>query len=123
MKNRELTRAELRETRKLVTTMCANYDRYYNCCMLLDGYGCYMLTRRFADGGLCKYFKNVVLPLNTELERICKGKIVNHTKPCAVCGCKFEPRGRQSYCSPECQKEGGKIKEREKKRRQRQCKG
>lgn len=120
---RELTPAELRDVRNLVKTICVNYDKTYDCCALLDDYGCYMLCKRLADNKLCKYFANAVLPLNPGLERAFIGRIVNQTKPCAVCNHKFVPKGRQAYCSPKCRKEGMKIKEREKKRKQRQNRG
>jgi len=120
---RELTTAELRDIRNLVKTMCANYDKTYDCCALLDDYGCYMLYKRLADNKLCKYFETAVLPLNPGLERVFKGMTVNQMKPCAVCSRKFAPNGRQVYCSPKCRKEGMKSKEREKKQKQRQNRG
>jgi len=38
---RELTAGEIREIRKLATSMCANYDNYYKECLLLNN-TCYM---------------------------------------------------------------------------------
>jgi len=105
-KGRKLTRKERGEIRKLVTTMCANYDKTYDCCPLLDDYGCYMLTRQFTDSGLCKYFQSAVLPLNPELEAVFTGK---RTKPCRICGKRFAPVGRQGYCSGLCENTGTKA--------------
>jgi len=119
---RELTPAELRDIRRLVTTMCANYDKTYDCCTLLDDYGCYMFSKRFADRRLCKYFEVAVLPLNPELERRLVYCILRHTKPCAVCDRKFALKGRRIYYSSKCRKLGTQIKERDKKRKQRQSK-
>ena len=94
---RELTPKEKRSIRKLVTTMCANYDNEYEC-LPLDG-TCYMFTIAFNTSGLCKYFKNAVLPLDPALEAV-----FNHlpTKPCELCGKKFPVNGRKSYCSELC---------------------
>ena len=120
---RKLSPAELRDIRSLVKTMCANYNKTYNCCALLDDYGCYMLSKQLADRKLCKYFENAVLPLNSELERVLVYCALRNTKPCAVCSRKFTLKGRQIYCSPKCKKKGMRIKERDKKRKQRLDKG
>lgn len=121
MKKRELTREELREIRSLITTMCANYDKHYGCCMLLDDYGCYMLTKRFT-GSLCKYFEKAVLPLNPKLGSSLLQKDVS-IKPCSICGRDFAPTGRQKYCSPRCTAEGNRIKGREWTRKSREKRG
>lgn len=115
-----LSAKEIRQIRNSVKTMCANYNRDYDCCALLDDYGCYMLTKRFADNKLCKYFRQAVLPLDSMLEKKLTCQAINQTKSCAVCGASFLPAGRKAYCSPGCQRTGTRIKEREKKRTQRQ---
>ena len=105
MQIRELTSKERRQTRNLVKTMCANYDSDYGC-LMLDG-DCYMFYGvAYANSALCKWFKNAVLPLDPELERIIKGGIAPDTKPCAICGRVFPIRGRQIYCSIRCAKTG-----------------
>ena len=51
---RELTRDERKGIRKLVTEMCANYDREYGC-LTLDC-ACYMLGKCW-PGAYCRYFR------------------------------------------------------------------
>ena len=63
--SRELTREEKTAIRRLVTSMCANYDREYGC-LPLDC-ECYMLTKCWT-GALCRYFREAVLPLDPALE-------------------------------------------------------
>ena len=58
---RELTRDERKGIRKLVTEMCANYDREYGC-LPLDC-ECYMLGKCWT-GAYCRYFREAVLPLD-----------------------------------------------------------
>ena len=50
---RELTREEKAAIRKLVTRLCANYDRDVGC-LPLDC-PCYMLEK-YWTGALCRYF-------------------------------------------------------------------
>ncbi|MDL2232385.1 cysteine-rich VLP domain-containing protein [Ruminococcaceae bacterium OttesenSCG-928-L11] len=84
--------------RKLVTSMCANYDGHYKECLPLDG-NCYMFGIVFNTSGLCKYFRNAVLPLNPALEAMFNHKPI---KPCKRCGKKFPVNGRQTYCGDIC---------------------
>ncbi|MDL2233175.1 cysteine-rich VLP domain-containing protein [Ruminococcaceae bacterium OttesenSCG-928-L11] len=94
---RELTRSELRDTRRLVTTMCANYDHEYGCLPLETG--CFMLGKAYAGGALCKYFKAAVLPLNPELEAVFCGQPKAAVRICTACGKNPVPiRGRAKYC-------------------------
>ena len=51
--SRELTRKEKAAIRKLVVTLCANYDREYGC-LPLDC-ECYMLGKCWT-GAYCRYF-------------------------------------------------------------------
>lgn len=91
-----LTRSERSAMQKLVREMCANYDKIYDCCALLDDYGCYQLTRRFADDGMCRYFARAVLPLHPALQAAFSPK---DSRRCSVCGGKYIPTGRsQKYC-------------------------
>ena len=103
MRSRELTGREKQEIRRLVKTMCANYDEKYKClpvngdCYMFYGYG-------YTNTAMCKYFRNAVLPLNPELERVLTGGTVIETKPCGLCGKEFPLNGRQTYCSEKCAK-------------------
>ena len=63
--SRELTREEKRAIRKLVFSLCANYDREYGC-LPLDG-PCYMLGKCWT-GAYCRYFRDAVLPNDPVLE-------------------------------------------------------
>lgn len=119
--SRELTCSERREIKRLVTEMCANYDRDYGCLPLDYGW-CYMLDKWWT-GSYCKYFRNAVLPLNPALEADLSGNgSIENTKPCAVCGKQFVPAGRKAYCSDNCREQGTREKERKKKRNQRRNK-
>ena len=63
--SRELTREEKRSIRKLVFSLCANFDREYGC-LPLDG-PCYMLGKCWT-GAYCRYFRDAVLPNDLVLE-------------------------------------------------------
>ena len=58
---RELTREEKAAIRRLVISMCANYDRECGC-LPLDC-ECYMLGKCWT-GAYCRYFREAVLPLD-----------------------------------------------------------
>lgn len=94
---RELTAKEKSAIRKLVKSMCATYDQEYEC-LLLEG-TCYMFTIAFNTSGLCRYYRDYVLPLDPALEAVFTGQPV---KPCQRCCKKFPINGRQTYCSPAC---------------------
>ena len=99
--SRELTRAELRDTRRLATEMCANYDHEYGC-LLLDG-RCYMhYGIAYTNSGLCKYFRDAVLPLNPQLEAVFNGEnIADQIKHCEICGDElFSVGNKAKYCKP-----------------------
>jgi len=101
MQIRELTGRERQAIRRLVKTMCANYDADYGCLPL--GGDCYMFYGvAHTNSALCKYFRRAVMPLDRELERIFTGGAAPDTKPCAVCGRAFPLNGRQAYCSEKC---------------------
>ena len=95
--SRELTKKEKVAIRKLVISSCANYDREYEC-LPLEG-RCYMCTIGFNTSGLCKYFRNAVLPLDPELESVFTGI---ETKVCTHCGKSFPLQGRRLYCCGAC---------------------
>lgn len=83
--------------------LCANYNDAYDCCPLLNDYGCYQLTRRFVNSGICGYFRKSVLPLNPALEAVFSRQ---HTKVCKICGKGFIPNGARKYCSDQCAMDG-----------------
>lgn len=95
--NRELTGREKSRIRKLVTNLCANYDKEYGC-LPLDC-DCYMFGICYTNSALCRYFRNAVLPEDTELTAL-----FNHTptKVCAQCGKRFPAAGKKTYCSQAC---------------------
>ena len=95
---RELTREERAAIRKLVTSLCANYDYEFGC-LLLDG-PCFMFGKWWT-GGFCKYFREAVLPDAPVLEAALMGGAVD-TRPCAVCRQPFTQKGRRAYCSAVC---------------------
>lgn len=114
---RELTRDERKGIRKLVTEMCANYDREYGC-LPLDC-ECYMLGKCWT-GAYCRYFRETVLPLDPVLAAsICEDGPAPDTRLCSICGRPFLPEGRQSYCSEACKAEGNRRRSRERMRKKR----
>ena len=99
---RELTREEKAAISKLVTRLCANYDRDMGC-LPLD-FPCYMLEKCWT-GALCRYFREAVLPNDPVLEASLAAEgPAPETRPCPVCGRAFLPDGRTRYCSPGCAK-------------------
>lgn len=117
MEARELTRTERTAIRKLVTSMCANYDKEYSC-LPLDC-ECYMLNKWWT-GAYCKYFRNAVLPLDPALEAALSGPgHVPETRPCAVCGKPFPKDGKRAFCSEACAQVAQRKRQREYMRRRR----
>ena len=115
---RELTRDERKGIRKLVTEMCANYDREYGC-LPLDC-ECYMLGKCWT-GAYCRYFREAVLPLDPVLTAsICEDGPAPDPRLCAICGRPFLPEGRQAYCSDACKAEGNRRKSRDRMRKMRE---
>lgn len=100
MAERELTREEKAAIRKLVTRLCANYDREYGCLPL--GGPCYMMDKCWT-GAYCRYFREAVLPNNPVLEAaLTSNGPAPDTKACPVCGGAVLPDGRTRYCSAAC---------------------
>lgn len=113
---RELTAKERRDIKRLVTTMCANYDSEY-ACLPLDYGRCYMLDKWWT-GAYCKYFREAVLPLNPALEAsLLGGDIALHGKSCPVCGSLYLPKTSQTYCSDACRLAGRRKTYRDNKRK------
>lgn len=115
---RELTREERGEIKRMVTEQCANYSKHYGC-LPLDG-TCYMLGKYYT-GAYCKYFQNAVLPLNPALEAsLTKAESYTLRKSCPVCGADYIPTTSQAYCSHACrvigQRECNRRRQRKKRR-------
>jgi len=98
--NRELTGGEKRRIRKLVTSLCANYDKEYGC-LPLDC-DCYMFSICYTNSALCKYFQSSVVPNDAELESVFHG---TPTTICKQCGKPFPIDGKRVYCSDRCAEE------------------
>lgn len=100
MEQRELKREERAAICKLVTSLCANYDRDYGC-LPLDC-ECYMLGKCWT-GAMCRYFREAVLPTDPRLEAALTGDGPGPAwRVCPVCGGAVPPDGRQRYCSAVC---------------------
>ena len=115
MITRELTAAERAAIKKLVVTMCANYDGGYKLCLPLDC-PCVMLHKWWTGGG-CKYFKSAVLPNDPALMAALTGG--GEMRVCAVCGAKFPVSGKTMYCSPACARKAHRKQKREYARKKR----
>lgn len=96
---RELTPEEKRQTKKLVTSLCANYDKKYGC-LPLDC-ECYMFGIAYTNSVLCNYFKTAVLPTEPELLNVFQPVELT---ACRECGKGFIKVGNRVYCSDECAK-------------------
>lgn len=94
---RELTSREKRKIKKLVTSLCANYDKEYGC-LPLD-WECYMFGVCFTNSALCKYFRTAVLPTEPELQAVFKPQPLT---VCKECGNGFPKSGKRAYCSEKC---------------------
>jgi len=112
---RELTAAERADIKKLVVSLCANYDEYYKECLLTD-FSCYMLDKWWT-GGYCRYFQNCVLPFESALTAALTGDV--ETRPCAVCGEPFPIHGKKAYCSTACEQKALRKQKREYMRKKR----
>ena len=97
---RELTGREKQRIKKLVTSLCANYDKEYGC-LPLDC-DCPMLGICFTNSALCRYFRKSVLPEDAGLEAVFTQISTTH---CKQCGKPFPTDGKRVYCSQRCAKE------------------
>lgn len=87
----ELTTKQIRDIKSIVKSECANHAD--GKCVPME-MPCPQLT---AEGGLCKYFKECVLPLNPELEHELIG--TGYNKTCKRCGKGFvTKRYNDLYC-------------------------
>ena len=118
--HRELTRAERAAIRKLVKGSCANYDNEYECLLLDDN--CYMFYGvAYTNTGLCKYFREAVLPTDPALEAVLTGNVAVETRTCPICGEAFPVNGKQAYCSDACVGEAHRRRNRENMRKKRRA--
>lgn len=97
---RELTGREKQRIKKLVTSLCANYDKEYGC-LPLDC-NCPMLGICFTNSALCRYFRKSVLPEDAGLEAVFTQTPTTH---CKQCGKPFPTDGKRVYCSQRCAEE------------------
>ena len=117
-RHRELTRAERAAIRKLVKDLCANYDHEYGCLLLEDN--CYMFYGvAYTNTGMCKYFRNAVLPTDPALEAVLTGGGTIETRLCAMCGSAFPAHRKQAYCSDSCAYKAQRKQQREHMRKKR----
>lgn len=98
--DRELTGREKQWIKKLVTSLCANYDKEYGC-LPLDC-DCPMFGICFTNSALCRYFRKSVLPEDAELEAVFTQTPTIH---CKQCGKPFPTDGKRVYCSQHCAEE------------------
>ena len=89
---RELTGREKQRIKKLVTSLCANYDKEYGC-LPLDC-DCPMLGICFTNSALCRYFRKSVLPEDAGLEAVFTQISTTH---CKQCGKPFPTDGKRVY--------------------------
>ena len=94
---RELTGKERRQIKKLVTSLCANYDKEYGC-LPLDC-NCYMFGVCYTNSALCKRFRNALLPTVPELQAVFEPQPL---AVCTECGKLFPKNGKRTYCSEKC---------------------
>lgn len=97
---RELTGREKQRIKKLVTSLCANYDKEYGCPPL--DCDCPMAGICFTNSALCRYFRKSVLPEDAGLEAVFTQIPTTH---CKQCGKPFSTDGKRVYCSQHCAEE------------------
>ena len=97
---RELTGREKQRIKKLITSLCSNYDKEYGC-LPLDC-DCPMLGICFTNSALCRYFRKSVLPEDAGLEAVFTQTPTIH---CKQCGKPFPTDGKRVYCSQRCAEE------------------
>ena len=103
-----------RRARRLVHE-CCNYD-CGNCLALDDGEEC-VCVQSISYSLLCRWFRAAVLPLDKELEAALFHRL--DRKRCCVCNSYFLPgSNRAKYC-PDCAGRMKRIKDAERKRKQR----
>jgi len=117
-RHRELTRAERAAIRKLVKDLCANYDHEHGCLLLDDN--CYMFYGvAYTNTGMCKYFRNAVLPTDPAMEAMLTGDVPVETRLCSLCGAEFYAEGKKAFCSDACANTAHRKQKRDSIRRKR----
>ena len=101
--NRELTGREKQRLKKLITSLCANYDREYGC-LPLDC-NCPMFGICYTNSALCRYFRSAVLPTDAKLQAVFSSESTPLTA-CRQCGKPFPADRKRMYCSQRCAEEG-----------------
>ncbi|NBH73876.1 hypothetical protein D3Z51_18085 [Clostridiaceae bacterium] len=96
----ELTGREKQRIKKLIISLCANYDKEYGC-LLLDC-ECPIFGICYTNSALCSYFRKSVLPEDAELEAVFTR---TPTTNCKQCGKPFPVDGKRVYCSERCAEE------------------
>ena len=115
--SRELSRKERQMIRKLVVTLCANFDRELGCLPLNNE--CYMLGKRWT-GAYCRYFRDAVLPTDPALKAaLTSESIAPEMQSCPVCGRFILTDGRIRYCSTTCAETALRRQKRDHMRRKR----
>jgi len=117
--SRELTNEEQTAIKKLVISMCANYDRNYGC-LPLDC-DCLMIQKRWTGGG-CKYFREAILPNDPVLMASLADNSAE-TRQCVKCGKTFAIIGKKAYCSTLCKRNALRTQKRDYMRKKRAARG
>ena len=117
---RELTTREKQKIAKLVKERCANYldEDFFSGCLPLDC-DCPMLTKAFCGNAMCRYFRDSVLPNDSELNAAMQNL---PAKRCKQCGKLFPAKGKQVYCCESCAAEARRQRTAERVRRHRERK-
>ncbi len=100
--NRELTGREKQRMKKLITSLCANYDREYGC-LPLDC-NCPMFGICYTNSALCRYFRSAVLPTDAKLQAVFSSEPTPLTA-CRQCGKPLPADRNRMYCSQHCAEE------------------
>lgn len=109
----DMTAGQRKEVKELVKGSCANYDRSMGDCLLMDA-ACYQACN---FTGLCRYFKEAVLPANKLLyAQLVK---LDSIKSCSVCGKSFVAASNHAKYCDSCSKIEARKKATARKQRQR----
>lgn len=109
----EMTAGQKKEVKELVKGLCANYDRSTGDCLLMDA-ACYQACN---FTGLCRYFKEAVLPANKLLyAQLVK---LDSIKSCSVCGKSFVAASNHAKYCDACTKIEARKKATARKQKQR----
>jgi len=73
----------------------------------------------YTNTGMCKYFRNAVLPTDPAMEAMLTGDAPIDIRPCSVCGAEFPAHRKQAYCSDSCANKAQRKQQREHMRKKR----